>query len=175
MLIPAWEPSSGCEKNQKLGSSYPKSKHSPEFPLWRTSLIIRQNAQRFTCCELRHDLCPRPKISFGLLLVFAISALEIFFLLSTHKGKFQDEHYDFACCHIFVTSFIMFLSMVRYNQSTPCKMFKGRLTERLKSESPQSRTHSDTLLMEKRLILRILTEELVFCAPPPPPTPSSCL
>lgn len=57
--------------------------------------------------------------------------------------------------------------MVRDSQSTPCKMFKGRLTERLKSDSAQSKTHTDTLLMEKRLILRILTEELVFFFFPP--------
>ena len=87
------------KRTKQLGSSYPKSKHSPEFPLWRTSLIIRQNAQHFTWCELRPALSPRPKISFRLL---AISALEIC-LLSTQKCKFQGDHYDFACCRIFVT------------------------------------------------------------------------
>lgn len=160
------------KRTKQLGNSYPRSKPSPEFPLWRTNLIRRQNAQHFTWCELRHTFSPRPEMSFGLLLVFPISALEIC-LLSTQKCKFQDDHYDFASCHIFVTSFIMFLSMVIYTQSTPCKVFKGRLTLRLKSESAQSKTHTDVLLMEKWLIFKNPDWKAgsVFFFP----TPSSCL
>lgn len=95
VLIVAWELLLVVKRTEQPGSSYPRSKLSPKFPLWRANLIKRQNTQLFYLVwnEAHPQKFPFPKISFRLLLVFEISALRIHFF-STQICKFQDNPYE---------------------------------------------------------------------------------